>query len=61
MKLKAGDRLTTKEDPTYRSQYLVFNQGALLMWYSENLCRTLNVVWKDMVGDKGYSLPRSSN
>ena len=33
MKLKAGDWLTTKEDPTYRSQYLMLNQGALLTWY----------------------------
>ncbi|HBX5814840.1 TPA: hypothetical protein MH561_17870 [Klebsiella pneumoniae] len=44
MKLKVGDWLTTKEDPTYRSQYLMLNQGALLTWYSENLCRTQNVV-----------------
>ena len=61
MKLKAGDWLTTKEDPTYRSQYLMLNQGALLTWYSENICRTQNVVWKHMVGDKRYSLLRSSN
>lgn len=61
MKLKAVGWLTIKQDPTYRSQYLILNQRVLLMWYSENLCRTLNVVWKDMVRDKRYSLLRSNN
>lgn len=62
MKLKKAEGwFTAKEDSTYRSQDLMLNQGALLMWYSENLCRTQNVVWKHMVGDKRYSLLRSSN
>lgn len=30
MKLKPGGGLTTKEDPAYRSQYLMLNQGVLL-------------------------------
>ena len=46
MKLKAEGWSTTKEDSTYRSQYLMLNQGALLIWHSGYPCRTLNVVWK---------------
>lgn len=44
MKLKAEGWSTTEEDSTYRSQYLMLNQGELLMRHSDYPCRTLNVV-----------------
>lgn len=50
MKLKAEGWSTTKEDSTYRSQYLMLNQGELLMRHSDYPCRTLNVVGEIWLG-----------